>query len=131
LVTGFDPFGLDDDIEQGNPSGVIALQHQREQIVLGAGIAEIRSMIFPVLYEDFDEFLVERVLETFSDKVDMVSTFSMGRTGFALKQFPGRRRSASTRDNVRPKGGGLVEKPVVPSHLKEPEFLNFRYLRVK
>ena len=86
MVTGFDPFGLDDDIEQGNPSGVIALQHQhqREQIVLGAGIAEIRSMIFPVLYEDFDEFLVERVLETFSDKVDMVSTFSMGRTGFAL-----------------------------------------------
>jgi pyrrolidone-carboxylate peptidase len=125
LVTGFDPFGLDDDIEQGNPFGVIALQHQREQIVLGAGIAEIRSMIFPVLYEDFDEFLVERVLETFSDKVDMVSTFSMGRTGFALKQFPGRRRSASTRDNVRQKGGGLVEKPFVLSHLKGPEFVEF------
>jgi len=25
LVTGFDPFGLDDDIEQGNSSGLIAL----------------------------------------------------------------------------------------------------------
>ena len=125
LVAGFDPFDLDDDIEQGNPSGVVALQHQQQQIVLGAGRVEIRSMISPVRYKDFDEFLVERVLETFRDKVDMVITVSMGRTGFDLERFPGRRRSASTPDNVRQKGGGSVEKPVVPPHLKGPEFVEF------
>ena len=125
LVTGFDRFGLDDDIEQANPSGVIALQHQPEPIVLGAVRAEIRSMIFPVRYEAFDEFLVERALETFSFKVDMVITFSMGRTRFDRERFLGRRRSSSTRDNVRQKAGGSVEKPVVPSHLKEPEFVEF------
>jgi len=125
LVTGFDPFDLDDHIEPGNPSGVVALQHQHKQIVLGAGRAEIRSMIFPVRYKDFDEFLVERVLETFTDKVDMVITPSMGRTGFDLERFPGRRRSVSTPDNVRQAGGGSAEKPFVPPHLEGPEFVEF------
>jgi len=82
-------------------------------------------MIFPVGYKDFDEFLVERVLETFRDKVFTVITVSMGRTGFDLERFPGRRRSASTPDNVRQEGGGSVEKPVVPPHLKGPEFVEF------
>ena len=125
LVTGFDPFHLDDHIEQGNPSAVIALQHQCQQIVLGAGTAEIRSMIFPVRYKDFNEFLVERVLATFSDKVDLVITVSMGRAGFDLERFPGRRRSVSTRDNVRQVGGGSAEKPFVPPHLAGPEFVEF------
>jgi pyrrolidone-carboxylate peptidase len=82
-------------------------------------------MIFPVRYKDFDEFLVERVLETFTDKVDLVITVSMGRTGFDLERFPGRRRSVSTRDNVRQAGGGSAEKPFVPPHLKGPEFVEF------
>jgi hypothetical protein len=82
-------------------------------------------MIFPVGYKDFDEFVVERVLETFRDKVYKVITVSMGRTGFDLKRFPGRRRSASTPDNVRQEGGGSVEKPFVPPHLKGPEFVEF------
>ena len=125
LVTGFDPFHLDDHIEQGNPSGVVALQHQHKRIVLGAGTAEIRSMIFPVRYKDFDEFLVERVLETFTDKVDMVITVSMGRTGFDLERFPGRRRSVSTPDNVRQAGGGSAEKPFAPPYLEGPEFVEF------
>ena len=125
LVTGFDPFHLDDYIEQGNPSGVVALQHEHKRIVLGAGTAEIRSMIFPVRYKDFDEFLVERVLETFTDKVDMVITVSMGRTGFDLERFPGRRRSVSTPDNARQAGGGSAEKPFVPPYLEGPEFVEF------
>ena len=125
LVTGFDPFHLDDHIEQGNPSGVVALRHQRKEIMLGAGRAEILSMIFPVRYKDFDEFLVERVLETFTDKVDMVITVSMGRTGFDLERFPGRRRSVSIPDNVRQAGGGSAEKPFVPPHLEGPEFVEF------
>jgi pyrrolidone-carboxylate peptidase len=125
LITGFDPFHLDDHIEQGNPSGVVALQHQRKNIVVGARKAEIRSVIFPVRYKDFDEFLVERVLETFTDKVDMVITVSMGRAGFDLERFPGRRRSVSTPDNVMRAGGGSAEKPFVPPHLEGPEFVEF------
>jgi pyrrolidone-carboxylate peptidase len=125
LVTGFDPFHLDDHIEQGNPSGVVALQHQCKEIMVGAGRAEIRSMIFPVRYKDFDEFLVERVLETFIDKLDMVITVSMGRAGFDLERFPGRRRSVSTPDNLGRVGGGSAEQPVIPPHLEGPEFVEF------
>ena len=125
LVTGFDPFHLDDHIDQGNPSGVVALQHAHKQIALDAGKAEVRSMIFPVRYQDFDEFLVERVLEIFNEKVDMVITVSMGRTGFDLERFPGKRRSVSTLDNVGRAGGGSAEKPLIPPHLEGPEFVEF------
>lgn len=125
LVTGFDPFHFDDHIEQGNPSGVVALQHQREVISVGAGTAEIRSMIFPVRFKDFDEFLVERVLETFTDRPDMVITVSMGRAGFDLERFPGKRRLVATLDNQRREGGGSPETPVVPPHLEGPEFVEF------
>ncbi len=125
LVTGFDPFHFDDHIEQGNPSGVIALQHQRKEIAIGAEKVAIRSMIFPVRYKDFDEFLVERVLETFTDKLDMVITVSMGRTGFDLERFPGRRRSVATVDNFRCSGGGSPQEPAVPPHLDGPEFVEF------
>ncbi len=117
LVTGFDPFHLDDHIEQGNPSGVVALQHQHKQIVLAAGRAEIRSMIFPVRYKDFDEFLVERVLETFTDKVDMVTLAGgdLYRHGIMSgRQVVGQRRN-----------------PLYRHTLRGRSLLNFRYPRVR
>jgi pyrrolidone-carboxylate peptidase len=78
-----------------------------------------------VRYKDFDEFLVERVLEAYTNKPDMVITVSMGRTGFDLERFPGRRRSVSTPDNLGRAGGGSAEQPFVPPHLEGPEFVEF------
>ena len=125
LITGFDPFHLDDHVDQGNPSGAIARQHHGKKIETRGGLADVRSMIFPVRYSDFDEFLVERVLETVRDKLDMVITVSMGRTGFDLERFPGRRRSVTTLDNLGREGGGSLDKPVVPAHLEGPEYVEF------
>ncbi len=125
LVTGFDPFHLDEHIEQGNPSGVVALAHHGRVIKVAGRKAEVRSMIFPVRYKDFDEFLVERVLATLPESMDMVITVSMGRTGFDLERFPGRRRSVNTPDNHRQQGGGSPQRPVAPPHLDGPEFVEF------
>lgn len=51
LVTGFDPFQLDLNNKQSNPSGLVALAlHNNDK--LGA---YIQTMIFPVRYTDFDK----------------------------------------------------------------------------
>ncbi|MBV8468178.1 MAG: hypothetical protein JO218_19705 [Burkholderiales bacterium] len=68
LLTGFDPFLLDRNIGQSNPSGasVLALdgadipftdQHGRQQI------AHIAAVVLPVRYADFDAGLVEDFLQ--------------------------------------------------------------------
>jgi hypothetical protein len=59
----------------------------------------------------------------------MVVTISMGREGFDLERFPGRRRSATSPDNLNVHTGAGPESPRVPSlkgvPLEGPEFLEF------
>ena len=50
LITGFDPFQFDNNVNQSNPSGVCAsFLHNK---TLGNGF--VQTMIFPVRYRDFD-----------------------------------------------------------------------------
>lgn len=126
-VTGFDPFHLDTDISQSNPSGVAALQLDGRIIELEGGLAEIKTIIVPVRFEDFDQGLIEDFFGPLlrQDKLDMIVTVSMGRDAFDLERFPGRRRSVETYDNRRQRGGGTVDSPIVPESLSGPEFVEF------
>ena len=121
VVTGFDPYRLDDDVRRGNPSGAIALA------LAGRTVAgrRIHSMIFPVRYADFDAGLVERVLGGYAGRVDWIVTVSQGRPDqFDLEVWNGRRRSASRPDNAEEFGGGSPEQPVVAPGMPEgPEFV--------
>ena len=87
LITGFDPFGLDVNKEQSNPSGAVALAlHGTEFSDEDGNIGEIQAMIFPVRYEDFDssknstagmgEGVVEKYIRPLFDEVDMIVTIS-------------------------------------------------------
>ena len=127
VVTGFDPFHLDTDISQSNPSGVAALQLNGRMIELGDGLAEIKTIIVPVRFEDFDQGLIEDFFGPLlrQDKLDMIVTVSMGRDAFDLERFPGRRRSVETYDNRRRHGGGTAVSPFVPESLPGPEFVEF------
>ena len=128
LLAGFDPFHLDRDISQSNPSGTVAL-------ALDGGVVEgvpgqsltVQSAILPVRFADFDAGMVERLLSErcANGGVRMVVTVSMGRDAFDLERFPGRRRSSPNPDNERRLGGGTAEEPVVPHGLDGPEFLEF------
>lgn len=124
-VTGFDPFHLNDHIDQGNPSGLIALQLQGRRFQIGSRVAEIRSIVVPVRYRDFDEGLIENFFAPRLSDLDMVFTVSMGREGFDLEHFPGRRRSVTTPDNEDIKAGGTPESPIVPVVPEGPEFVEF------
>ncbi|MGS2724336.1 hypothetical protein ACVBEJ_11395 [Porticoccus sp. GXU_MW_L64] len=131
LLTGFDPFLLDRNIEQGNPSGIAALLLDGQVIEYQGRRAEINTVIFPVRFADFDQGEVEALLAPYYslNSVDMVVTVSQGRTDFDLERFPGRRRSSTAPDNLNLYSGGSAEHPVISSvgryGLTGPEFVEF------
>ena len=122
LLTGFDPFHLDRNIAQSNPSGLAALALDGT-VVAGA---RIRTAILPVSFAAFDEGIVEELLTPhFKAGLLVLLTVSMGRDGFDLERFPGLRRSAQTPDNANVLSGGSPAAPQVPAGLEGPEFLEF------
>ncbi|MCV6603661.1 MAG: hypothetical protein OIF34_00035 [Porticoccaceae bacterium] len=131
LITGFDPFLLDRNIEQGNPSGIAALLLDGQVIEYQGRRAEINSVIFPVRFEDFDRGEVESLLASVYalNAVDMVVTISQGRSDFDLERFPGRRRSSKAPDNLNEFIKGLEKGPVVSNvgryGMIGPEFVEF------
>ena len=122
LLTGFDPFHLDRDIGQSNPSGLAALALD-DTLVAGA---RVRTAILPVSYAAFDDGVVEQLLAPhFHAGLRMLLSVSMGRDGFDLERFPGLRRSAEAADNRDLTSGGSPAAPQVPPGLAGPEFLEF------
>ena len=131
LITGFDPFFLDKDIEQSNPSGLAALMLDGKTFTLADNIIEIQSVIFPVRFIDFDHGEVEKFLKPYlqKDAIDMLVTISMGRADFDLERFPGLRRSADAPDNLNVFTKASKQNPLIPKLgdglLNGPEFVEF------
>jgi len=130
-ISGFDPFGLDNHIDQSNPSGAAALALDGVQLVHNGVTAEIQAVMFPVRFADFDEGMVEDIFEPLitSGALNMLITISMGRSEFDLERFPGRRRSATAPDNLRVLTGASLTNPLIPllagASLEGPEFVEF------
>lgn len=122
LLTGFDPFLLDKNINQSNPSGIAALQLDGQVISYKGITAEINTVMIPVRYQDFDEGLIESLLAPYYtlNNLDMIVTVSMGRKDFDLERFPGKRRSVTAPDNVNILSGGTNKKPIIPSLHNKP-----------
>ncbi|WP_057830299.1 hypothetical protein [Colwellia sp. TT2012] len=130
LLTGFDPFFLDRNIQQSNPSGLAALLLdgtviEYQGIIAGVKqtiTAEINTAMVSVRYGDFDQGEIESLLAPFYalNSVDLITTISMGRSDFDLEHFPGLRRSATAPDNVNVYTGANKTNPLVPSLLKMP-----------
>src|SRR5262249_5552182 len=65
FISGFDPFNLDGDIRNDNPSGAVALALDGRPTTARDGTpVEIQAVIFPVRYDDFDENLGTGLVET-------------------------------------------------------------------
>ena len=131
LVTGFDPFFLDRNIQQSNPSGVAALGFDNRILHVNEKRVELQSYILPVRFADFDQGVVEELMTPLmvNKEVDMVLTLSMGRDEFDLERFPGLRRSAEAPDNLNVFTGATSTNPLVPmlngSSLDGSEFVEF------
>jgi pyrrolidone-carboxylate peptidase len=115
LLTGFDPFLLDRNINQSNPSGIAALKLDGQVITYKGITAEINTVMIPVRYKDFDEGTIESLLAPYYalNNVDMIITVSMGRKEFDLERFPGKRRSVTAPDNLNILSGGSKEAPII------------------
>ena len=129
LITGFDPFFLDRNIDQSNPSGVAALALDDLVISRDGKSAEIETLIVPVRFADFDQGMIETLLAPYFRNVDMIITISMGRENFDLERFPGLRRSAKAPDNLNVFTGADAENPLIPifkgNTLPLQEFVEF------
>ncbi|GIG59095.1 hypothetical protein Lfu02_34670 [Longispora fulva] len=116
FVSGFDPFGLDHDPRTANPSGAAALALNGRRITLrGGGQAEVRAVVLPVRYADFDADIVERAFGPRIAQAALISSVSQGYPGeFTLEGFNGRARSADPfPDNEGALSGGTYSSPVV------------------
>ncbi|MFC4563052.1 pyroglutamyl peptidase [Nocardiopsis mangrovi] len=114
IVTGFDPFGLDEDVRRSNPSGVAALTLHDATFRVGDRTAVVRTAVFPVRWRDFTDGMVERTLHPHyapgvgAVAADAVITVSQGRVGrFDLEAYNGARRGHGT-DNERVSAPGPV-----------------------
>lgn len=131
LVTGFDPFFLDRNITQSNPSGIAALFLDGKVIEYKGVTAQIEAFVVPVRFADFDQGMIENLLTDYykSAAVDMITTISMGRTDFDLERFPALRRSANAPGNLNIYTGASSQRPLKPylngKQLSAPEFLEF------
>ena len=131
ILTGFDPFLLDKNINQSNPSGVAALLLDGQVINYQGISAEINTVMVPVRYADFDQGIIEALLAPYYalNNVDMIVTVSMGRKDFDLERFPGKRRSVTAPDNANIIFGGTQTAPLLPSLNNQPlpgnEFVQF------
>ncbi|MER5730581.1 pyroglutamyl peptidase [Streptomyces sp. NPDC002138] len=119
FVSGFDPFGLDAEPRRANPSGSAVLQLNGRRLTLADGTpVEIRAVVLPVRYADFDAGIVERAygprLAAGPRAADMITSISQGYPGiFTLEAWAGRARSADPYpDNADALSGGTYAHPV-------------------
>ncbi|MEY4514388.1 MAG: hypothetical protein RLZZ450_6510 [Pseudomonadota bacterium] len=107
LISGFDPFRLDAAADHSNPSGAAALALDGQHIECGGRRAQVRAVIFPVRFRDFDRGLVETTFRPFltprldgTAAVDLLMTISQNNTpGYDIERWAGRRRTLEARDN--------------------------------
>lgn len=129
LITGFDPFFLDRNIAQSNPSGIAAMYLDGRVLELNGKKVEIQSLMIPVRFADFDQGMIEQMLAERMPIVDMVATISMGRKDFDLERFPGLRRSSKAPGNLNIFTGATSKSPLKPflygEPLTTPEFVEF------
>ncbi len=88
LITGFDPFQLDQDVTQSNPSGLAALLLDGTTLIDSTVSAAIEAATMPVRFEDFDRGLIEDFLTPHfrTSSLALMVTISMGRSGFDLDE---------------------------------------------
>lgn len=117
LISGFDPFQLDRNISQGNPSGAVALaldgkviRHPRRRGLMG----QIQGVVLPVRFGYFDQGHVEHFFRPYiqgANPVDMVMTISQGGNDFEFEEYGSRFREPALDDNERELGGTPVLPP--------------------
>ncbi|MGP4014813.1 pyroglutamyl peptidase [Saccharopolyspora sp. 5N708] len=127
LVSGFDPFQLNDDIRRSNPSGASALALDGTVVMTDSGPARIETAMFPVLWTPFEQGMVEQTflphLVPGPRQVDIFVTVSQGRPDrFDVEHWNGRWHEGT--DNNDETRLGTISVPAgIPTVTPAPEFV--------
>ncbi|WP_353953386.1 pyroglutamyl peptidase [Knoellia sp. S7-12] len=127
LVTGFDPFTLNRDVRQANPSGASALALDGLTVKGPDGPIRIEAALFPVRWRDFEDGMVEQTLlphfRPGKKQVDVFATTSQGRVGrIDLEHFNGAWR-AGFGDNENVCYRGMAPIPAgTPTVTPQPQW---------
>ncbi|MFB9905595.1 hypothetical protein [Allokutzneria oryzae] len=105
LVSGFDPFHLDDgNVRHSNPSGTVALQLDGRTVTTPTGKVVFQAAVLPVSWSAFDEGIVEQFFgEAMKQRVmpDAFVTISQGswEDAFDIERWAGRWRGGAADNN--------------------------------
>jgi hypothetical protein len=124
VVTGFDPFTLDQDTRIGNPSGAVALALDGREIRTKRGWIRIETATYPVRWDDFTDGEVERSLAPQVERgLDALVTVSQGRPDqFDLEVWNGAHRGGFA-DNENLERTGTIPIPDgYPTVTPQPQF---------
>ncbi|ELY2018231.1 hypothetical protein SL053_002149 [Flavobacterium psychrophilum] len=95
LITGFDPFVINPfhpktkgENDRQNPSGINALHFHGKTI----GNAYIQCAIVPVRYEDFDDGIIENIVQKNINQFDIMMTCSKNDANFDIERLGGKNR---------------------------------------
>ena len=99
IVTGYDPFQLPAMIDRSNLSGMVALSLHNKPIATVHGSTLIRTAVFPVRYQDFDENIAENAVGPNLSSIALLMTTSQGGPFYDVDRFAGKNRGATLADN--------------------------------
>jgi pyrrolidone-carboxylate peptidase len=123
LVSGFDPFQLDADIRRSNPSGANALALDGVTLSTPEGPVRVETAMFPVLYQPFEEGMVEHTFLPYIRNVDMLMTVSQGRIGrIDVERTNGRWHTGPDNDNAN-RATTIPIPTDVPTVTPQPEWV--------
>ncbi|WP_067510475.1 hypothetical protein [Actinoplanes sp. TFC3] len=129
LVSGFDPYQLNNEIRRSNPSGASALQLDGLTYRSGGRTVRVQAVVFPVTWSGFDAGVVEdafgpHLTRHARERADLIMTISQGNRGVMnIEQWAGAWRGGSPDNNNEGAAGQVPPAPRWPQPSPAPEFI--------
>ncbi len=129
LVSGFDPYQLNNEIRRSNPSGAAALQLDGVTYRVGHRTVRIEAVALPVTWSGFDAGIVEdafgpHLRRRSPERADLIMTISQGLRGtMNIEQWAGAWRGGSPDNNNEGEAEVVPPAPRWPQPSPQPEFI--------
>jgi pyrrolidone-carboxylate peptidase len=129
LISGFDPYQLNNEIRRSNPSGASALQLDGLTYRSGGRTIRVQAVVLPVTWSGFDTGIVEdafgpHLTRHARERADLIMTISQGNRGVMnIEQWAGAWRGGSPDNNNEGEAELIPPAPRWPQPSPTPEFI--------
>jgi pyrrolidone-carboxylate peptidase len=129
LVSGFDPYQLNNEIRRSNPSGAAALQLDGVEYRVGDRRVHVEAVALPVTWSGFDAGIVEdafgpHLTRHARERADLIMTISQGLRGtMNIEQWAGAWRGGSPDNNNEGVAELIPRAAGWPQLDPQPEFI--------